>query len=74
MLKEVLKIEDKIVKHTNKYVIINAQSEIVLYANIDEEGKEKLLNDVDKYLDINLIFSHIYEEEKYLTIIFKVKK
>lgn len=73
MLGKVLKIESDIAKHTNKYVIVNAQSMIVLYANIDEESKELLLNDIDRRLDISLIFSHVYEEEKYLTIIFQKK-
>ena len=73
MLLFILDSIDKIVKrYTEAYIFTNRAPDLAvqLTANINEEDKEHLLNDIDYELRDYVNFSHTYENER-LKIIFK---
>lgn len=65
-------IERLVKKYTEAYVFTNRAPDLAvqLTANISEEGKEHLLNDIDYELRDYVNFSHEYENGR-LQIIFK---
>ena len=70
-----LMILDTIESHVEKYTEAyrfgnNPNLDVELIANINEEDKECLLNDIDLNLPYGLNFSHVYENGK-LKVTFK---
>lgn len=64
-------IEQCVKKYTSAYRFGNNQDlDVELIANINDENKECLLNDIDLNLPYGLNFSHIYENGK-LKVTFK---
>ena len=63
---------DNIIKnYTEAYMIGNGKDlSVQLIANVSDEDKEKILNDLDLILPYGLIFNHKYENGK-LEINFK---
>ena len=66
------KVEEQIKKYTEAYMFMNALPDLAICfrANINEEDKELLLNDLDLVLPYGLTFSHEYKNG-HLTVKFK---
>lgn len=66
MLFIVENIEKLIKQYTEAYAIQNRAKDLAVgfMMHINEEDKELLLNDIDKYLPYGLTFSHTYENGK----------
>lgn len=59
-------IKQNIEKYTKEYIIGNNPKTLCVFvqANINEESKELLLNDLDTILPLGLFFKHTYENNK----------